>query len=322
MKLCLQTGYTRLIEANDSLPRSVQGHIILHPRPMITDYFSMRTLDLNLRKLFWLASFALAAWLPIASAADNGIKLYIFDNGQINGLDPALFNFKPEEVQETDFVVTSELIVHPKGILLWEAGAVPDGALPADGSVYSEGASVVSKSLASQLAQIGYTKDDVDFFAMSHLHSDHNGNANDFAGARWIVQKADRDMMFAGEPVRIMDASQFSALENADTILLDNEDYDVFGDGSVRIISAPGHTPGHQVLLVDLDDYGPVLLAGDLYHYREEITTGRFPTFEFDPATSAISRAKIQALLKETGAQMWIGHDKTIYSTLKFAPAF
>ena len=48
---------------------------------------------------------------------------YIFDNGQINGLDPALFNFKAEEVQKTDFVVTSNLIVHPDGILLWEAGA-------------------------------------------------------------------------------------------------------------------------------------------------------------------------------------------------------
>lgn len=273
-------------------------------------------------KLLRVLAFPLAIWLPAAHAADNGIKLYIFDNGQINGLDPALFNFKPEEVQETDFVVTSNLIVHPDGILLWEAGAVPDHELPADGSVYNEGASVVSKSLTSQLAEIGYTRDDIDFFAMSHLHSDHNGNANEFAGARWIVQKADRDMMFAGAPVRIMDASQFSELEHADTILLDNEDYDVFGDGSVRIISAPGHTPGHQVLLVNLDDYGPVLLAGDLYHYPEEITTGRFPTFEFDPSTSAISRQKVQTLLQETGAEMWIGHDKTTHAKLKFAPAF
>jgi glyoxylase-like metal-dependent hydrolase (beta-lactamase superfamily II) len=160
----------------------------------------MPAIDLSPRKLLCLLPFLLSACMPAADRADSGIKLYIFDNGQINGLDPALFNFKAEEVQETDFVVTSNLIVHPDGILLWEAGAVPDSELPADGSVYSEGASVVSKSLVSQLAEIGYNKDDIDFFAMSHLHSDHNGNANDFAGARWIVQKADRDMMFAGEP--------------------------------------------------------------------------------------------------------------------------
>ncbi len=276
----------------------------------------------KLLRMFCALPMLLSIHMPAYGAEDKHVRLYIFDNGEINGLDPELFNFKAEEVQETGFVVTSNLIVHPNGILLWEAGATPDHELPADGSVYKEGPAVVTKSLASQLAAIGYKADDIDFFAMSHLHSDHNGNANDFAQARWIVQKADREMMFAGEEVRIMVASQFAALENADTILLDNEDYDVFGDGSVRIISAPGHTPGHQVLLVNLDEYGPVLLAGDLYHYPEEITTGRFPTFEYDPATSALSREKIQLLLKETGAQMWIGHDKATHRNLQFAPAY
>ncbi|MES2604758.1 MAG: N-acyl homoserine lactonase family protein [Pseudomonadota bacterium] len=254
--------------------------------------------------------------------ASGKVRMYLLDGGQINGLDPAEFNFKREEVKETDFVVTSELIVHPNGVLLWEAGAVPDHELPADGSTFTEGPVIVTKSLASQLAAIGYSMDDVDFFAMSHLHSDHNGNANDFAKAKWIVQKADRDMMFAGKEVRIMVPAYFAALKDADTLLLDNEDHDVFADGSVRIISAPGHTPGHQVLLVNLVDYGPVLLAGDLYHYPEEIETGRTPTFEYDPATSAISRAKIQALLKETGAKMWIGHDKMTHAALKFAPEY
>jgi glyoxylase-like metal-dependent hydrolase (beta-lactamase superfamily II) len=260
--------------------------------------------------------------MPALAQEPARVRLYVLDNGQINGLDPALFNFTAEEVAETDFVVTSNLIVHPRGILLWEAGAVPDEELPADGSAFAEGPTIVTKSLRSQLEASGYALEDIDFFAMSHLHSDHNGNANALAHTRWIVQKADRDMMFAGEEVRIMVAEQFAALETADTILLDNEDYDVFGDGSVRIISAPGHTPGHQVLLVNLVDYGPVLLAGDLYHYPEEITSGRFPTFEFDPATSAISRAKIQALLEASGAKMWIGHDKPTHQQLNFAPAY
>jgi N-acyl homoserine lactone hydrolase len=269
--------------------------------------------------LSFLLNFPTAVAQPAAAAK---VRMYLFDGGQINGLDPALFNFKPEEVQETDFVVVSELIVHPKGILLWEAGAVPDEKLPADGSPFSEGPAVVTQSLASQVAAVGYDIDDIDFFAMSHLHSDHNGNANAFAGAKWIVQQADRDMMFAGQEVRVMVASQFSALQTADSLILNNEDYDVFGDGSVRLIAAPGHTPGHQVLLVNLADYGPVLLAGDLYHYPEEIATGRTPTFEYDPATSAISRAKIHALLLQTGAKLWIGHDKATHAALKFAPEY
>lgn len=254
--------------------------------------------------------------------AQSGVRMYLFDNGEINGLDPEEFNFKREEVQETDFVVTSNLIVHPKGILLWEAGAVPDADLPSDGSVYSEGPTVVSKSLLSQLAAAGYTPADIDYFAMSHLHSDHNGNANAFAGSKWIVQQADRDAMFSDQIGSIMVPANYAALQHADTILLQDGDFDVFGDGSVVILSTPGHTPGHQVLLVQLDNYGPVLLAGDLYHYPEEITTGRTPTFEFDPALSAISREKVQIILEATGAQMWIGHDKATHAKLNFAPAF
>jgi len=253
---------------------------------------------------------------------EEGLKLYIFDNGQIRGLAPELFNFTAEEVSETSFIVTSYLIVHPQGTLLWDAGAVPDHDLPADGSEYAEGATVVSQSLTSQLAAIGVASTDIDYFVMSHLHSDHNGNANDFADATWIVQEADRNMMFSGEPVRVMNASQFSALETATTLILHNEDYDVFGDGSVKILSAPGHTPGHQVLLVHLPDYGPVLLAGDLYHYPQEIETGRTPTFEYDPATTAISRARIQQVLRDTGAQMWISHDIATHARLNFSPAF
>jgi N-acyl homoserine lactone hydrolase len=279
----------------------------------------------NLMKLLTLAALLLCGLLAAcqsSSSQQTGIRMYLFDNGVVVGLDPALFNFKREEVSETDFVVTSQLIVHPNGVLLWEAGAVPDSELPANGLMYTEGAVVVGKSLASQLASVGYSYDDIDLFAMSHLHSDHNGNANALNGARWIVQKADRDMMFSGEEVRIMVPANFAALKDADTILLDNEDYDVFGDGSVRIISAPGHTPGHQVLLVNLAGYGPVLLGGDLYHYPEEITTGRTPTFEFDPPTSAVSRARVQQLLKDTGAELWIGHDKPTHQKLKFAPEY
>jgi N-acyl homoserine lactone hydrolase len=268
----------------------------------------------------------LAALLVISTAPvraqQPGLRLYIFDNGRIEGLAPELFNFTADEVSETGFIVTSYLIQHPKGNLLWETGAVPDEALPLDGSPYREGQTVVTVSLESQLASIGLAIEDIDFIAMSHLHSDHNGNANRFAGARWIVQEAERDAMFSGEPFRVMDPALFSELKDAETTILHNEDHDVFGDGSVRILSAPGHTPGHQVLLVNLPETGPVLLAGDLYHFPEEIKTGKTPTFEFDPPTTAVSRARIQALLDQTGAQLWIGHDLHTHESLRFAPAW
>ena len=101
-----------------------------------------------------------------------------------------------------------------------------------------------------------------------------------------------------------------------------DESFDVFGDGSVVVMSAPGHTPGHQVVAVKLANAGTVVLGGDLYHYPEERTTGRTPTFEFDAEQSRRSRARIEAFLEETGGTLWIEHDKATLDALPKAPAY
>ena len=76
----------------------------------------------------------------------------------------------------------------------------------------------------------------------------------------------------------IIATATFSALKDAKTTIITTPDYDVFGDGKVIIKSAPGHTPGHQVLFLKLAKTGPLVVAGDLYHYPEERTTGKTPT--------------------------------------------
>ena len=67
---------------------------------------------------------------------------------------------------------------------------------------------------------------------------------------------------------------------------------------------------------------GPVLLAGDLYHYPEEITTGRTPSFEWNAEQPKATRAKIAAFPKQTNAQMWIEHDMATHAKLPKAPAY
>jgi glyoxylase-like metal-dependent hydrolase (beta-lactamase superfamily II) len=103
---------------------------------------------------------------------------------------------------------------------------------------------------------------------------------------------------------------------------LNTEDFDVFGDGSVVVMSTPGHTPGHQVVAVKLANRGTVVLAGDLYHYPEERTTGRTPTFEFDAERSKVSRARIEEYVKANGAELWIEHDVATHAALPKAPLF
>ena len=123
--------------------------------------------------------------------------------------------------------------------------------------------------------------------ALSHYHYDHTANTNEFASATWLVRQVERDAMFAEKPPDLVQRATFDALRNSKTVIIKTDDYDVFGDGSVVIKWAPGHTPGHQVLFVKLAKTGPVLLSGDLYHYPEERTLDRVPTFDVDPASDA-----------------------------------
>src|SRR3970282_255608 len=120
----------------------------------------------------------------------------------------------------------------------------------------------------------------VTHFALSHYHSDHTANANEFAAATWIVQKAERDFMFAESPQGIIAPDTFDKLRDAEAVILDNEDYDVCGDGSVTFMATPGHTPGHQVVAVELANYGTVVLGRALDHHPQDGTPGGTPTVE------------------------------------------
>lgn len=278
-----------------------------------------------------LATLLAVASIPAAFAQNppkppKSPRLYVFDCGSITGLSPTLFNFKEGEVKATGFVVPCYLIVHPKGTLIWDTGTIPDSAFKPDGSPVTQGTGAIlkaTKPLKTQLAEVGYKPSDITFLALSHYHSDHTANANDFAGSTWLVQQAERDYMFNPPPqAAVMASATFSKLKDAKTTIIKAPDYDVFGDGKVIIKSAPGHTPGHQVLFLKLAKTGPLLIAGDLYHYPEERATGKMPTFEYNVEQSRASRAAIEAFLKQSKAQMWIEHDAATFSTLKKAPAF
>jgi N-acyl homoserine lactone hydrolase len=278
---------------------------------------------------YWLGGALVAAILAASSAgaqrsqpAPASPRIYVFENGTITGLDPALFNFRREELKQVDFVNMAYLIVHPRGTLMFDAGAVPDSHFKGDGSPVVEGVVTATKPLLPQLVAAGYSPSEVTYFALSHFHSDHTGNANEFAQATWIVQKEERDYMFADSPQGIIQPATYAALRNAETKLLNDEDFDVFGDGSVVVMATPGHTPGHQVVAVKLANRGTVVLAGDLYHYPEERTTGRVPTFESDPERSKVSRARIEKYLEDNDAELWIEHDIATHAALPKAPQY
>src|SRR5499427_8211330 len=271
-------------------------------------------------KLFLSIFVGLFALSPTPQTA-SAVKLYIFDCGTLKSGNPDVLLARG--VTTTDMSVTAYLVVHPRGTLLWDTGVIPDDLIQPGGT--TEARATVHKTLRSQLAEIGYKPSDITYLALSHNHYDHSANANSFAGSTWLVQKAERAAMFPATPSATPNtaASRFSALKNTKTMLLDG-DYDVFGDGSVVIISTPGHTPGHQSLLVNLSKTGPVVLSGDLYHYPSERTLKDFTPFGNlgDPGTEAASKGKVEALLKDKKAELWIQHDIMAFGKLKKSPAY
>lgn len=266
-----------------------------------------------------------------APAVPDSLRLYVLDCGSIHVADTARYELRRDEVETSELSVACFLIVHTKGALIWEVGAVPDSEWQPTGASIVHALSLpdgqtrditLTRSLGAQLAEIGYPPSKIRYIALSHYHYDHTANANDFAHSTWLVRRVERDAMFAAAPPGTTRPDTYAQLRKAKTVLIESDQFDVFGDGSVVIKFAPGHTPGHQILLVRLKNTGPVLLSGDLYHFPQERTLNRFTVFEFDKEQTRRTRVEIDDFLKTTGASLWIQHDFIANRGLRKSPAF
>ena len=253
-------------------------------------------------------------------ATASGPKLYIFDCGLIELDSLEMFNLRDTESPVRQMFVPCYLIEHERGRLLFDGG-LPKNIADSDGPVAIEGGSLsYDRWIVDQLDDIGLKPSDIDYATYSHLHFDHAGAANAFASSQVIMQRKEWDAAMAsgGE---FVDQALIHGLTEASISFIDG-DYDVFGDGSVRLIFAPGHTPGHQLLMINLEKTGQLLISGDLYHTRANRSLRRAPVFNVDPSQTYESMDRVENLLQETGATLWIEHDKELADSLKKAPNF
>ena len=282
------------------------------------------------RSLVALVTLLTAAALHAQSRTVTSPRIYVFDGGVLAS-ETARYRLTDADVEEVPLSVASYLIVHPRGVLMWDAGAVADHErggdvgfekrlLRRDGQ---ERFVKLAPSLTSQLAAAGYAPSDVTYLALSHYHWDHTADANLFANAEWLVAKAEHDKMFGADPPGGTRPETYSALRNSSrTTLITTAEHDVFGDGTVVIRQAAGHTEGHAVLYVKLANTGGVVLSGDLYHYPAERTLDRLPTFEVSEAQTKAARDELEGFLTRTGAALWIQHDLVAHRKLKKSPQY
>ena len=260
-----------------------------------------------------------------AAATDASVQLYVFNYGDFRFPSVANFSIGDDETTVRELVVPCYIINHPRGTLLWDGG-LPSAIANISGWQRDPETGVqvrMQQTLQSQLLEmdLGFDLTSINLAAFSHIHYDHVGVANELTNAKWLVQRGDYEVVAKGGTVPGYDPALLAEIKKRPTQVLYG-DYDVFGDGKVRLISATGHTPGHQVLYVELTDFGPLMLSGDLYHFRLSRDQRRVPMFNVDKNQTLAAMDKVEALVAETGATFWIEHDAALFETLKLAPNF
>ena len=251
-------------------------------------------------------------------------RMYVINCGENHVKDVSRWTPGVNAGQPHVFSNHCYLVKHARGWMLWDTGnadriaAMPSGLSAAGGAITA----YMKKPLAESLKEIGVTPSDVKHFAMSHGHGDHSGNANYFTAATLYVQRAEYAAMFGPEPQKFgFITANFEKLRANPAMILDGE-HDVFGDGTVVIKAAPGHTPGHQVLVVRLPKTGPVMLSGDMVHLQYSWTYRVVPSFNFDIPRSMATIDAMKAYAQKTNAQLWINHDMEQNAKIPKAPAF
>ncbi|WCB93401.1 N-acyl homoserine lactonase AttM [Baekduia alba] len=260
---------------------------------------------------------------PHDSSTPPDVRLSVLDTGLIECADFALFSPNAGPAVRRDMSVRSYLVVHPRGTLVWDTGIadaiadLPDGQRIAEPIVFK-----VPRTLRSQLDELGVDPGTVDYLGLSHLHVDHVGNLDLFPNATVLLQEAEYAAGFGPDAEALTLIPETYAALNRDHVRAISGDHDLFGDGTVVLTALPGHTPGHQGLLVTLPDAGPILLATDIAYSAEDYAVSAVRPSNTDLEASRRSLEKAHALERERGATVWLHHDRAAQAAVRTAPSF
>jgi len=217
------------------------------------------------------------------------------------------------------------VVEHPQGTVLFDSGGHPDlvdrpaERLGAEAAAAFDITMVAGDDAVAQLARAGLAPADVAHVVQSHLHYDHAGGLELFPHATAHVQQAELDVLAhppAGQELFYCPADY----EHRAAWHVVDGWHDLFGDGRVVMVPTPGHTAGHQSLLVQLDSGATVILAADAAYRPEEFEERRTSSVFSDEAAMLASHDLLHALRAEHDARVIFTHDLSWARTIRVAP--
>lgn len=172
--------------------------------------------------------------------------------------------------------------------------------------------------MGRQLAEIGIGFSDISMVILSHLHADHTGHLKDMPQAKFVISRRELDYVNSGMAPYYFFPSDYD-LPGIDWQVVDG-DTPVFE--GLTIIETPGHSPGHQSLVVELPNTGPVVLAADVGDMLRNFTDEILPGGSTDDLAALASIRRINALVAERQALLMLTHDPVLVQQIKLAPHY
>jgi N-acyl homoserine lactone hydrolase len=266
--------------------------------------------------------------LPDPATAGFAQKLYRLDCGHSLANDESVWTPGENVGRSIEFSSTCWLIKRGSEWVLWDTG-VPQATLN-DPKGWSTLPKLIvyhlDKTITGQLAEIGLQTSAINYVALSHTHGDHIGNVSLFPNSTILMQRVEYAWISSpdgtNDNVNQLKALARKLLGTPKQLQLLDGDTDVFGDGSVTLVSTPGHTPGSQSLLVHLKNAGFIILSGDVVHLKQSFEENLVPSLNTDKAASIASMVRVRGMIAKYQAKLFINHDKAQSDILKLLPAF
>lgn len=279
----------------------------------------------NITAVLFFNAICQIIYLPLLQAQEKPpvpIQVYALNGGHLNFKDMGLFYDTGEHSGEPgEMTVPCYLIHHGKDWLLWDTGNGDRMVTEKNGEDKLGIHFSATKSLVSQLAQLSLKPDDIKYVALSHLHPDHSGNISLFPHAEFLVSTKEVTWAMSEPTPMGVEADLIAPLKN-DKVTTSDEDVDVFGDGTVKLLKGPGHTPGHRFLLLRLAKSGNLLITGDLFHTRENMLNKTVDAGNADRAEELASFDRFERIRINMKARVIIQHSPEDFAAMPVFPKY
>src|SRR5216683_1930538 len=252
------------------------------------------------------------AWQACA-ASPEGMKLYIFTSQPLDIAKSALSSAATGD-EKIVIPVAFFLIKHPKGNIMFDTG--DNDKVITDQTYWGPMAAMLDKGVSAdlaidvQLGKIGMKPSDINYVILGHMHLDHAGNVGKFPNATIVVQRD--EIINAFWPPKAYAGPYISG------------DFDLFGDGSVFVHRAAGHTPGSQLAVVRLPKTGTVILTSDACYLPENLAKDILPSIglTYNPTAMLDGYAYIKRIRDTEKGDVLMAHDAEGFKAHKHSPEF